>query len=105
MSYEWKLNECDANGIPYVKKAPVVLEKDGVKHTFTTQEEVDAAWDDGWHDTGRPETAEPAVDEPINLERMTKSELVHYGEEIGLELDMDMTKDQMLLFIASHEGE
>ena len=69
MAYKWQPRECDpADGIPYVKKAPVVLEKDGVQKTFTTQAAVDAAWVDGWHDTGRPETADvqeaPTAKEP-----------------------------------------
>lgn len=72
MTYKWRKNECDVDGIPFVKKASVVLEKDGVQETFVTQEEVDQAWADGWHDTGRPETADSAIDEPPKEEKEEK---------------------------------
>lgn len=75
MAYEWKPNECDPkDGIPYVKKASVVLEKDGKRETFTTQEAVTAAWADGWHDTGRPETADVRDQETLKTsKRKTKA--------------------------------
>ena len=57
MPYKWKPNECNEDGIPYSKLANVTLEKDGELKTFLTQEEVGAAWADGWHEPGRPETA------------------------------------------------
>lgn len=65
MAYEWKTNELDPmTGLPFSKGPNVVLEKDGQTKKFKTQEEVDAAWADGWHEPDRPETADTAIDPP-----------------------------------------
>ena len=70
MAYEWKKNEVDRfTGIPFSKGPRVNLEKDGVKKKFVTQETVDEAWADGWHEPGRPETA----DDPGETETNTKA--------------------------------
>lgn len=58
MAYEWQPRECNAQGIPYSKLANVCLERNGELETFLTQEGVDQAWADGWHEPGRPETAD-----------------------------------------------
>ena len=66
MAYEWQMRECNPDvkregyphGLPYSKIANVTLEKDGELKTFLTQEATDAAWADGWHEPGRPETAD-----------------------------------------------
>lgn len=72
MAYEWQKREVDAiTGIPYAKGPRVNLEKDGVKKRFTCQEDVDAAWADGWHIPGRPETAD--IQPEPNVEPKTES--------------------------------
>lgn len=58
MAYEWPREQCNGEGIPYSKLAIVTLERDGELKKFRTQEEVDAAWVDGWHEPGKPETAD-----------------------------------------------
>ena len=104
--YKWKPNECDEYNIPYVKKAPVVLEKSGRTQDFLTQTEVDEAWETGWHDTGRPQTAdmvenvskessEPAGWTKKRFSDMNKADLMEYGKEFELNLTEDMTNDDM----------
>jgi len=61
MSYEWKIDECNANGIPHSKIAPSRLEKDGVTKKFRTSEELAWAWKNGWYEPNRPETADEVV--------------------------------------------
>jgi len=56
-AYEWLPHECNRDGIPHVQIAPVTLEKDKERQKFYTQEDVDMAWANGWHDDNRPETA------------------------------------------------
>ena len=96
MPYEWSKLECDQNGRPFVKGPRVVLEKDGVKKRFTTQETVTQAWSEGWHDVGRPETAE----EPG--ERENKVVKLRADEEMGGFNFTDMGKDELLEFAEEH---
>lgn len=66
MAYEWYWEHCHPEitserfpkGVPHCKLAPVTLEKNGELKKFRTQEEVDLAWGSGWHERGKPETAD-----------------------------------------------
>ena len=112
--YEWKPWEVDVNGVPFVKGSAVVLDRidtNGVEERkrFSGQEAVDEAWANGWHDTGRPETADviwdvaPALEPDIfkPVEKMNKTEKIMYGDTFdpSLELSMDMTHAEMDLLI------
>ncbi len=78
MSYKFQPWELDTDGVPHCKKAGVFLEKDGVLKSFLIQEEVDAAWANGWHNPGKPETADvppqgkPAEEKPKKRSRKRK---------------------------------
>lgn len=109
--YVWKVNECNAQGVPFVKLANVVLERNGETKHFATQAEVDEAWANGYHDIGKPETAEDPVDidgdhddEPAaEFDEMTKAMMVeHAAEAHGLELDPRVTKNELIDAIAAH---
>lgn len=66
MAYKFQPWELDKDGVPFSKKAGVFLEKDGVVKSFKIQEDVDAAWASGWHDPGKPETADvPLQAKPV----------------------------------------
>lgn len=111
--YVWKRNEKGPDGVPYVKKAPVVLQKGKVTKDFLTQEDVNVAWATGWHDTKRPETADvvpeaPKEEDEVDVgavtpmklfgktfQRLTKQELMEYGIHLGLEIDPELTNEQM----------
>lgn len=44
-----------------------------------------------------PKEGTPSVDHPdVNYTKMTKAELVEYAESIEIELNMEMTKDEMI---------
>jgi hypothetical protein len=66
MAYKWPKGLCNGRGIPFEKLPNVYLEKtdsDGAviaSGTFATQAEVDAAWADGYHSPGKPETRDIA---------------------------------------------
>lgn len=101
--YKWKHHELGTDGIPHVKKAPVTLERAGDKKKFRTQEEVDAAWAAGWHDTGRPETADvPYETKGENLHTMKKTALVELAAGEGLEIDMSMDHKDMIHTIKTY---
>ncbi len=133
--YEWKVQELDNLGVPFVKGHIVRLERNGIQRRFTGQEAVDGAWERGWHDTGRPETADMVAIAPgvvdvtdgeegeregedgkptgptskSKLGKMNKSELIAHGNEIGLNLDVDladadMTNADMVLLIQVKES-
>ena len=53
----WRDNQCNREGIPFCKLAGTWLQKGDEKKVFMTQDEVDQAWEDGWHAVNRPETA------------------------------------------------
>ena len=118
--YPWGPTEVNSEGVPFVKDRIVVLDRINEKgeverKRFSGQEAVDAAWAKGWHDTGRPETADviwdevaepkPEIDLTKPVEKMIKTEKVAYGETFDppLELHMDMTHAEMDLFIQAAE--
>jgi hypothetical protein len=123
--YEWKVQELDNLGVPFVKGRIVRLERNGIQRRFTGQEAVDGAWARGWHDTGRPETADmvaiaPGVVEEkegeeeatpftgpaskSKLAKMNKSELIAHGEGIGIDLDEGLSNADMVLLIQVKES-
>lgn len=117
--YEWKPWEVDHDGIPFVKGSAVVLDRInehgvGERERFSGQDAVDEAWATGWHDTGRPETAdviwedeeekeeeEVSKPKPKSYKSMNKAEKIEYGETLGLELHDDMSHEEMNLDIKS----
>ncbi|KKL11992.1 hypothetical protein LCGC14_2540200, partial [marine sediment metagenome] len=74
-------------GIPFSKGPRVNLEKDGVKKKFVTQETVDAAWADGWHEPGRPETADAINGHDDSFDTMDHKHLQDACEDQGVEYD------------------
>lgn len=59
MGYVWQPRECDpVTGIPYSKLRAARLEKGEMNRKFKNQKELDWAWANGWHEPGRPETAD-----------------------------------------------
>ena len=43
-------SECNGDGVPFCKLAPTWLMKGKEKKIFSTQAEVDEAWENGWKD-------------------------------------------------------
>ena len=117
--YEWKHWEIDyEDDIPFVKKAGVSLEKNGKIKDFLTQEAVDEAWKKGWHNPGKPETADfvdgvkefddSEIDEPTpnrTLHNMNKANLMALGKVRGLELPEEMENKNMRAAIVEREAE
>ena len=94
--------------IDYCRLAPTWLYKGAETKLFSTQEQVDAAWDDGWHGSGfTPDL--PTEDLISGREFEKKADILEAVEKdsryVGLELTMLMTLKDIAKALLDFEEE